>query len=74
MRIEITAVHRHDAFASVSRDFIGTTGEANWSAKTPGIPAWFGVDFTPDDETLGAQQRTEAGNTSFFACKFKELP
>lgn len=73
MRVEITAVHRHDGWASDSRSFIGATGTANWSAKTPGIPDWFGMDFTPDPDQPCSQLTSENSNVIFFAVKFKEL-
>ncbi len=74
MRIEITAVHLHDGWASDSRAFIGMKGEANWVTKTPGVPGWSKLDFTPEDPEASKKFGNPAGNIIFFAMKYIELP
>ena len=73
MRVRIEAVHKHDSWSSIGRSLIGKTGTANWLAKTPGVPGWFGMDFSSDTpiEVLGILGRS---NFIFFSVKYTELP
>ena len=73
MKVEITAVHAHDGHASISRTLIGMKGECNWHAKTPGIPNWSGMDFTPEGVEHLDGRLLESPSLIFFAVKFKDV-
>lgn len=74
MKVEILAVHKHDAWASDSRALLGQTGTANWVNKTPGIPGWSGMDLTLDNPNITPSTSDSNGNVIFFAVKYKEIP
>ena len=73
MRGRIVAIHKHDAWAGESRDFLGAVGEVLEYSKTVGLPSWSYLKMILDEGQPCSQHAMTDNSCVFYAVRFEQI-